>query len=452
MKKATILLMMLTIASCQKTMEPWPTEDENSKNVDVYIRTSNLTGINADPSIYQFFMYDSLKGIVTSHSINTNNSSNHLQLRLLPGIYSAYCMTNTNQPELWDYSESDPPSEIYLSSNENTGDHLLGSTKIVVKEEGENNATFKLERKVAMLRVSISNIPENMNDLKINVSDIPENLSLTGKYSGSNTISKSIDLPNNYKISDTSETSILLFPPEKKATISLSSENLQFMSLEHDIDTILVNHITEINIKLWPLSTVPKLDITSQLVLWNERVIEEDDLEVIVPDSPCSGSGNGYNSVLNGSFEEGFNNSIPVYWELRATSDSYIPKVTEINSPISTGQKAIEISSKTYLSQEIGIIGGRCYQFKVHINSPHKDVEWQVWGTWQTGSTALTALSQIIRTESQNTTDGYIDAYNGKVFRAPQSANKLHIEIKNMSDTKVTEGLYIDDVSIELVE
>ncbi len=450
MKTTIILFMMLIIiASCHKTMEPWPTDDENKKDVDVYIRTNNITGIHADPSIYQFFMYDSLKGIVTSYSINTDNSSNHLQLRLLPGTYSAYCITNTNQPELWEYSESDHPSEIYLSSNENTGDHLLGSTKIVVKEEGVNNAAFDLDRKVAMLKVNISNIPENMNDLKINISDIPENLSLTGLYSGTNTISKSITQADNQ---NTSETSILLFPPEKKATISLSSENLQFMSLEHDIDTILVNHVTKINIKLWPLSTVPKLDITSQLVLWNGRVIEEDDWEVIVPDSTCSGAGNGHNSVLNGSFEDSLNNSIPVFWELRATSSSYTPTIKEIENPINTGQKAVVISSKTYLSQEIGIIGGKCYQFKVHINSPHKEVEWEVWGTWQKGSTALTSLSQIIRTESQNKTDGYIDAYQGKVFRAPQSANRLHIEIKNMSDTEVTEGLYIDDVSIELVE
>ena len=62
--------------------------------------------------------------------------------------------------------------------------------------------------------------------------------------------------------------------------------------------------------------------------------------------------------------------------------------------------------------------------------------------------------SDAIRESSyRNKTEGYEDVYAGTVFKAPEGATKLRMEIRSYTDRNTSqEGIYIDAVSIEKIE
>ena len=45
-----------------------------------------------------------------------------------------------------------------------------------------------------------------------------------------------------------------------------------------------------------------------------------------------------------------------------------------------------------------------------------------------------------------------MDAYAGKVFRAPADATKLRVEIRNYMDPVEGKGLYVDAIRVEAVD
>lgn len=121
-----------------------------------------------------FFVYDKTQGGVRRYDINSESENpNLLHLKLFPGSYTGFCVTGAEEAESWEYAENSSPEEIYLKSqktakgNEEAGDHLLGTTDFEVTEEG-GQVVFDLSRKVAMIKVIITNIPEWLTDLQIN--------------------------------------------------------------------------------------------------------------------------------------------------------------------------------------------------------------------------------------------------------------------------------------------
>ena len=451
MKRFMILWFMLSLLACHHSMDPWPS-DTDRQDVTMYVRTRSLTGINTLPSVYQFFVYDKTQGGVRRYDINSESENpNLLHLKLFPGSYTGFCVTGAEEAESWEYAENSSPEEIYLKSqktakgNEEAGDHLLGTTDFEVTEEG-GQVVFDLSRKVAMIKVIITNIPEWLTDLQINLSGVAQKMSLTGKYTGTYTISKSISLPE----AGTSETSILFFPAETLPSISLSSAEMVFLTPEHEIESGLTNHITEIKVAFRDVSSSPIVDITTQLVEWDEKTIYEKDWEIDMPQGPCEGEGNGINLVVNGSFEETFSDDLPPNWKSDVSDKTYTATVTWIDSPVQSGQKAVMLGAKTYLYQDIPVIGGKCYQLNMHVCAPHAKVRWRAWGTWMKGSKDLP--SDAIRTSYQNQTDGYIDVYEGHIFRAPTEATKLRMELRNYMDTDQSQGLYVDEIRVEAVD
>ena len=72
------------------------------------------------------------------------------------------------------------------------------------------------------------------------------------------------------------------------------------------------------------------------------------------------------------------------------------------------------------------------------------------------GSTALSGFSDPIRSSSyQYQTEGYIDAMEGMIVRAPANATRIRMEIRTYSGTPITGeglfGLYVDEISVERV-
>ena len=449
MKRMIYILAVVMAVGCHRSMAPWP-GDGDKQDVAMYVRTRSLSGITASPSVYQFFVYDQVHSSMSRYSVNPEKEDNNvLHLKLFPGTYTGYCVTNAEETENWEYTDNLPPGEIFLKSGKTeTGDHLLGQSDFTVAQDGDNSAVFDLNRKVGMLRVTIENIPEWLTDLQINLSNISQKMSLTGEYKGDCSITKNIGLPDE---NGTSVTTLLVFPPKEKAILTLSSNSMVFVTPEHPIESILANRITEIKAIFKDPAATSELDITTRLADWDETILQEADWEVDKPQGPCTGVGNGTNLVLNGSFESDFIDDLPDHWNADVSSKEYAPRIVSVTSPTQEGSKAVRIEGKTYLYQDIPVTGGQCYQLKMYVNAPAHEVKWRSWCTWMKGSKNLP--SDALHSPSyQYETSGYIDAYAGKVFRAPADATKLRVEIRNYMDPVEGKGLYVDAIRVEAVD
>lgn len=453
MKKLISLLALFTISACQHAMESWPS-DSDRQEVSMYVRTQSLTGIPPSPTAYQFFIYDKENALFTRFDVNPNqNDHTQMQLKLLPGEYIGYCLTGAENSDYWIFDRESNANNIFLKTQKTTKtheeakDHLLGSQEFTVTEENDAPVIFDLKRKVGMLKVRIENIPDWITDLQINLDNIPNQMNLLGEYSGSSTVIKNITIPED----GVSETALLVFPPKEQATLSLSSNALVFISPEHPISSIEANRITEIKAIFQKPAEPYKVDITSKLIDWDDTSIQEEDWNVDLPAGACTGSGNGIELVANGGFEEEFVDAVPPNWKLDAANAEYPKTSLSVTTLVKEGSKAVLIEGKTYIYQEIPISGGECYQLHLYINAPHDNAKWKCHSSWYKGSDKLTS-TQLQSSEYEKKTEGYIDFYGGKLFRAPANATKLRIEIRNYNDPVSGEGIYIDGVSVQAVD
>ena len=452
MKRMIIFLTVIVVGACHRQMEPWPS-DSDKQNVAMYVRTPNLLGITASPAVYQVFIYDPQSQETIRYQVNPDQTSNQLQLKLFPGSYQGFCITHAEADEFWEFSENSTPEAIFLKSQktknggETAGDHLLGQTQVEVVEGGENKAIFELNRKVGMLRVIIENVPEWLNDLQINLANLPTKMSLSGKYSTEKyTVSTPISLPDQNGLSSTD---LLVFPPQDKSLLTLSSASQNFITSEHPIEQISANQITEIKAIFRVPSGSTEVNFTTNLIDWEEQIQHEDDWPIDIPEGPCQGEGNGNNLVANPGFEETWADNLPASWKLNASGSD--KRIVEVTNPVAEGQKAIRLEGKTYLYQDIPVNGGQCYQLKMYVNAPTSNVKWRYWCTWMNGSTDI-KMGELHPTNYNYQTAGYIDAFDGLVVRAPSNATKLRLEIRNYMTLQLDEGLYVDKVSVEKID
>lgn len=455
MKYFIILGLAITLLACQRSMEAWPS-DSDRQEVAMYIRTRSLSGITSSPTAYQFLIFNKEDARFTRFNTNPDpENRTQAYLKLFPGHYTGYCLTGGEDENSWTFEAGSPPEKIFLKAQKNSKshdeakDHLLGVQEFTVNETNDEPIVFDLNRKVGMLKVRIENIPEWMTDLQINLSNVSKQMNLYGEYSGSYTVTKNITLPEN----GISETDLLVFPPkeEGQASLSLVSNSLVFITPEHPIASIQANRITEITAIFQEPAATYQVSFTSRLVEWEMPALREEDWEIELPEKACTGTGNGTELVQNGSFEEGFVENAPVHWMLDASSKDYPKNTRAVTSPVQEGNQAVLIEGKTYLYQDIPITGGKCYQLHLYLNAPHSNARWKCYSTWRKGSTTLTS-GQLQSSGYESKTDGYIDFYEGKVFRAPADANKLRIEIRNYNDPDAGQDIYVDAVSVQAVD
>lgn len=435
------VLVLLTVA-CHHSMDSWPS-DTDRQDVAMYFRTRSLLGISSLPPSYQFFIYDKSTNKLSSYPVNSVDSDGQLKLKLFPGTYTGYCITNADDQDNWEYSDNSNPEQVLLNINGEARDYCLGTTDFEVRESG-GNAVFDLQRKVAMLKVIVENMPDWLTDLQINLPNLHNKMSLLGTYSGQVSLTKDLSPAKG----GTSETSILLFPPEEQVSLTLSSNSLVFVTPVYTIQNLQANHVTELKAVFNNDLNKPSIDITAENIDWDQQVFHESDWNIDPPQGPCKGQGNGINLVNNGGFENGFTENIPTGWKLEAGGAS--KKVVQVNSPVHEGSYAVSLKGKTYLYQDVPVTSGTCYQLKLFVNAPNANVKWRYWYTWMQGSKNLD--SDAIRSSAyQYQTEGYLDVFNGQVFRAPANANKLRVEIRSYMDNTESEGLYVDCVSVEAV-
>lgn len=449
------MVMVAIVCACHRDADPW-TETANEKEIAVYVRTSQSPAATP-PEGCQLFLFDT-KNRLTAYTIPSSGirEGNRFHLEIPEGRYTGYCVANSSNPAIWEYTAGSTPSKVFAFLEQNgdfrkeAGDYLLGKSEFVIGSQNTEPVLFDVERKVGCLRVIIENIPAWMDDLHILVSNIPPKMNLLGKYSGETvTVAKAASLPD---ANGRSVTGMLVFPPGKSSTLTLSYKAgvASETTPVYTIDSILSNRITEVKAVFRSPENARQIDFSTGMSEWDESIIRQEDWYIDLPGAPCQGSGNGINLVQNGSFEKGTPDSIPPGWKLDGGGSD--KKVTLITSPVLDGQKAARLEGKTYLYQDIGVTAGECYQLHLFVNSPSGETKWRYWGTWMAGSANLN--SDALRSSSYRyRTEGYEDVYAGNIFKAPAGATKLRIEVRSYSTPADTqEGLYIDAVRVEKVE
>lgn len=459
MKQLIIMLIGISLLSCHRKMSPWP-YDGDKQSVTIQTRTGNSGSFATLPLNCQLFVYNEATGQTEKHDATQEGSKNRYQVKLYPGTYTGYCVTNASEEIYWKYAETDMPENILLKSQQQGGsrDHLLGSCSMTVQEGEANTFTFDLERKVAQLLIVINNFPEGVEDLQIKVNNIPKTISLAGTYdSGTHTVTTSA----SPAVDGISTTQLLVFPPQsgKRSTLTLVSNACAYISDEYQINDIAANKITRIDITFQDL---PEMDIayfSTSVETWDKDTIKEEwETPGPQPFEPCQGTGDGNNLVDNPGFEEGIDattgTEIPREWLLNSAGDN--KKVELVSNHVYKGNYAAQLRGVTYMYQDIPVEGGKCYQLKMHVSAPNPEVKWRYWCTWMEGSTALSGFSDPIRSSSyQYQTEGYIDAMEGMIVRAPANATRIRMEIRTYSGTPITGeglfGLYVDEISVERV-
>lgn len=140
MKRFIIPMYALILLGCHHSMDSWPS-DGDKPEVAMFVRTRNLSGINGLPSNYQFFVYDKTLGTTARYEVNPDKDNN-LHVKLFPGAYTGYCVTNASDETVWEYTAQTTPDRIYLKSQTSTHgteeprDYLLGQTDFEVNESG----------------------------------------------------------------------------------------------------------------------------------------------------------------------------------------------------------------------------------------------------------------------------------------------------------------------------
>lgn len=453
MKYLFLLLTVFAVVSCQRKMPPWPYEGDKQA---VYIQagTSHLNGFSSLPASCQLFVYDEASGRTERHEAVQQGSRNRYEVSLFPGRYTAYCVTNAGEEIYWKHEEGATPDAILLKSQTQGGgrDHLLGQCEMVIEQEGANTFMFDLERKVGQLLIVLHNVPEWLTDLQIKVSNIPKTLSLTGVYDkGTQTVHTNA----SKAVQGESSTQLLVFPPqeEKKSHLVLVSKEQKYLSEEYEIQSIEANKITRVDVTFDELPAMSIADFTTSVVEWEKDTVKEEwEASRPEPDEPCEGKGNGYNLLANPGFEGGWTEGIPEGWKLDGGGAS--KAVSEVMLPVHEGGFAALLNGATYLYQDVAVEGGRCYVLKMFVNAAGEEVKWRYWCTWMKGSTPLSDFSDEVRlADYRYGTEGYVDAFEGKVVRAPASATRLRMEVRTYKGTpEGGEGLYVDGCSVEAVE
>ena len=452
MRQILFLGILICIASCHRSMEPWP-YDGDKQTVSIQTSTAQQNGFYGLPTNCQLFVYDKINQRTDKQEAQQDGSKNQYKVKLFPGTYDAYCITNASESVYWKYEENASPEAILLKSQTQGGsrDHLMGQCEMEIKADGNNVFNFQLERKVGQLLIIVHNMPEWLTDLQLKVNNIPKSISLTGIYDkGTHTIQADA----TQAINGISTTQLLVFPPQnsKKSKLTLTSNAHKYVSQEYEIKEIAANKITRIDITFEAKPEMNIVDFTTTLVEWDKDTIKEN-WETPTPEQeqPCEGSGDGYNIVNNPDFEEEFIEGIPSGWKLDGSGKSKLIK--QVMLPVHHGNYAVQLNGSTYLYQDVFIDGGYCYQLKIFAYAPNEKIKWRYWCTWMQGSTPLNNFSTELHPGNYwNQTDGYIDILEGKIVRAPINATRLRMEIRTYSGTPEDgEGLYIDGVSAERV-
>ncbi len=378
---------------------------------------------------------------------------------LMPGEYTLWAVANGADGNI-EASLGSTLSEVKLkftkSNNYYAGDcdFWTGSTTLSVTTNGVNSAKVTLERRVSKVKTTVTNIPEEVENIYMRVSGTPTNVTLDGTKQGTKSdvgAEMDFDMGNG-----TATGEILLFPAES-AELNIYYEIGGVVRMGTvKIDTpIVANSVLSIG-ATFGLTEDFNLSFTTPV--WGETTELPDEFtfvgsETVVMDNrPVVGTPSSVNLVANGNFEY-WTGGMADNWKFQDCQDSTVVRVEQ--GALSESY-ALRVDGKTYLSQDIPVEERKGYMIQLNVKCLNPDYKWKCTCAWyKTASTMVGAeFNEGIQTKDyQYATDGWVDIFDSKYFRAPVGAKYLRIEFRGYSELSVGEGVIIDNFKVyEVIE
>ncbi len=373
---------------------------------------------------------------------------------LMPGEYQLWAVANVSDANL-DASLGCSISEVklkFIKSGDcyaGDSDFWTGSTTLSVTTNGVNSAKVTLERRVAKVKTTVTNIPEEVENIYMRVSGTPTNVTLDATKQGTKSdvgAEMDFDMGNG-----TATGEILLFPVES-AELNIYYEIGGVVRMGTvKIDTpIVANSVLSIG-ATFGLTEDFNLSFTTPV--WGETTELPDEFTfvgsetVVMDNGPVVGTPSSVNLVANGNFEY-WTGGMADNWKFQDCQDS---TVVRVDQGVLSESYALRVDGKTYFSQDIPVEERKGYMIQLNAKCLNPDYKWKCTCAWyKTASTMVGAeFNEGIQTKDyQYATDGWVDIFNSKYFRAPVGAKYLRIEFRGYSELSVGEGVIIDNFKV----
>ncbi len=417
-------------------------------------------GEDGEISSLKMFLFNAdnkkLGDVVTISS--SEYKTGRVTVTLMPGDYELWAVANAPDENLT-YSLGDALTDVTLkwvkSGDRYMGvyDFMTGSTDISVVQEGTNNGDILLERRVAKLKVYISDIPADIDDIYVEITGthISENLKNTKQGSNS-----AVGCDMEYdKTTGSAYAELYVFPTTSSTTLNIYFERdyITRMASFTLADALTANSVTAIRSGYGVLEDF-SLDFSSPD--WDKEVELTDDFtftdnaEIVEDNRPVNGTPTGENLMENGDFEL-WSGDLPDGWVSQYSGECDVVKVS---SPVLSGSNAALLQGHTYLSYDIPVEARSAYQLKLMAYCDDPNYKWKCACAWyKTASTMLgSSYNEDIQTGYLYDTDGWLDIFDSGSFRAPVGAKYLRVEFRGYSDYDASTGVYLDNLQVYLVK
>lgn len=433
------LLCIIAISGCQHK------GDITGKLVDIPLSLPTRADIMDSDSCLQVFVIDREEVICRHYVFNSRQLKSGILSTELPlGRYKLAFIMNARTGKEIEGGINQTLKDIRLRLLEENGYHtnaspfLTALQSVYITDNTTVLAPVQFQSRAKTLQVHLSNIPQDASHLKLKLFPVPASIPFSGKP---NTSRACILHPLPTLPTGEGHTELVTLTPE--SAIQLFIEYTRAGQTAHK--RIPLNNLNDTDEPVQVIGDFPSLPD------------EEPDLENLPDnDNPCTGHGNGINLLTNGSFEQWSDtHKSPDGWYFyRDGKDSCAISITD--HPVLDGQQSVRLEGKTYLYQDIEITPGQCYEIKMHVNAPDGDFSWKYYCYWRKNKS--TALPKEYNTPIQadcylKQTDGWINVFEGKNFKAPEQAKLLRVEIRTYGKSRVPgTGIYIDKFSVEAIE
>ncbi|MDR0543864.1 MAG: FimB/Mfa2 family fimbrial subunit [Odoribacteraceae bacterium] len=463
MKGTFIVLFALFVMSCEKQ------ELLDGKKTRVLLEAFELdsreTLVTNLSSLRVVVLQDNV--VARYFSFPSTNLSG-VSVNLPVGRYDLLFIANGPEEKEVSCNVGDPVEKVSLKlldegdAHREASDFLTATRRVNVTINSEAAIPVSLARRVGKIRVSLTDLPANIDSLKIELSGAPSGVSADGSAAGN---AASIVKRVAYaKGSPSATAEILTFPvAANKAEISVlySIGHVTYRGFMKLSPAIEANRVVSVAGQYLPTS--PR-GFEFSVQTWDEaNVVDGGSLEmgqlddVAADNTPPAGVPAGNNLLANGGFETWEVDTLPAGWKYNRDGARGISRAA--TSRVAEGKYSCRLEPRSYIYQDVAVTERKCYRIRARVNSNTSLYKWRVFCTWRkTASSALPASSSAaIQTLESGVTTGWLDVFgNSDKFRAPVGANILRVEFRAYTSGDVeipaSEGVYIDAVDVRLLQ